>query len=297
MKLGIDSYSFHRYFGEVYEGLQTDPGITWDMTEDFVPFAAAQGVEEVALESIFFPVFDDGYCADLSSALDEAGFERILGWGHPDGLRGGTDEEALADLKRHIPRAPKLGVKIVRMVASSMLYVDEPRAPQITNTIRMIKEAVEVAAEHDVTLALENHIDFTGPEMLQILEGVGSDHLRVNLDTGNPIRVYEDPVDCARVLAPYVISTHTKDVTTAGKGGSPATRFPFFPSCPTGSGVVDFEGVVAELEKVGFTGSLGIELDLIAEPWVNTPEPELVTQSLDYLRTLLASRKTTAEVA
>ncbi|MDX6732737.1 MAG: hypothetical protein QOC54_2685, partial [Baekduia sp.] len=44
MKLGIDSYSFHRYFGEVYPDLQQDPGITWDMTEDFVPFAATQDV-------------------------------------------------------------------------------------------------------------------------------------------------------------------------------------------------------------------------------------------------------------
>jgi sugar phosphate isomerase/epimerase len=61
--------------------------------------------------------------------------------------------------------------------------------------------------------------------------------------------------------------------------------------------VVDFEGVVAELEKVGFTGSLGIELDLIAPPWVDTPEPQLVTQSLDYLRQLLASRPTTAGAA
>jgi hypothetical protein len=48
---------------------------------------------------------------------------------------------------------------------------------------------------------------------------------------------------------------------------------------------------------VGFTGSLGIELDLIAQPWVDTPEPELVTQSLDYLRGLLASRPTTAGAA
>jgi sugar phosphate isomerase/epimerase len=61
--------------------------------------------------------------------------------------------------------------------------------------------------------------------------------------------------------------------------------------------VVDFAGVVAELEKVGFTGSLAIEMDLIAEPWVDTPEPELVTQSLNYLRELLASRPATAGAA
>jgi sugar phosphate isomerase/epimerase len=288
MKLGIDSYSFHRYFGEVYPGLQQDPGIRWDMLEDFVPYADSQSVDEVALESIFFPVFDDGYCQALSDRLDEVGLDRILGWGHPDGLRGGTDEEALADLKAHIPRAAKVGAKIMRIVASSMLYVDDERDPQIERTVRMLKEAVEVAAAHDIVLAQENHIDFTGPEMLRILEGVDSDHLRVNLDTGNPIRVYEDPVECARVLAPYAVSTHTKDITTRRKGGSPADRFPFFPSCPTGQGFVDFEGVAAELSKAGFTGSLGVELDLLGEQWADRPEPELVTESLEFLRGLIA---------
>jgi sugar phosphate isomerase/epimerase len=287
MKLGIDSYSFHRYFGEVYPDLQKDPGVKWDMLENFVPFATSQDIDEVALESIFFPVFDDDYCASLRSALDDAGLARILGWGHPDGLHAGTDEEALADLKRHVPRAAALGAPIMRIVASSMIHVDEPREPQIENSVRMLKEAAEVAAEHDVVLALENHIDFTGPEMLRILEGVGSDNLKVNLDTGNPIRVYEDPVECAKAVAPYVVSTHTKDITTQSKGGSPADRFPFFPSCPTGAGLVDFDGVIDVLLDVGFEGSLGIELDLIADRFEHRPEEELVTQSLDYLRDLM----------
>jgi len=29
MKIGIDSYCFHRYFGEIYPGLQADPGTRW----------------------------------------------------------------------------------------------------------------------------------------------------------------------------------------------------------------------------------------------------------------------------
>jgi sugar phosphate isomerase/epimerase len=288
MKLGIDSYSFHRYFGEVYPGLQQDPGVKWDMLENFVPFAVAQNVDEVALESIFFPVFDDGYCEELSAALDEANLERILGWGHPDGLRGGTDMEAFEDLKKHIPRAAKLGAKIMRIVASSMEYVDNDHEVQIRDCIRLLKEAAQIAEAHGIVLAQENHIDFTGPELAQIIEGVGSEHLKVNLDTGNPVRVYEDPVECARALAPYAVSTHTKDVTTNRKGGSPAQRFPFFPSCATGAGLVDFEGVVAELTKAGFDGSLAVELDLIADWCVDRPEPELVVESLDFLRDLIA---------
>jgi 3-oxoisoapionate decarboxylase len=294
MKLGIDSYSFHRYFGEVYEGLQEDPGVRWDMLEDFAPFAIAQRVDEVAVESIFFPIFDDGYCQALAQRFEEAGISRVIGWGHPDGLHAGSDEEALADLKRHIPRAPKLGVRIMRIVSGSMIHVDEPREPQIRNTVRMLKEAVEVAAEHDVVLAIENHIDFTGPEMLQIVEGVDSDHLRVNLDTGNPLRVFEDPVECARVLAPYAVATHTKDITTGGKGGSPSSRFPFFPSCPTGQGLVDFEGVAGHLADAGFSGSLAVEIDLLAPAWQTTPEEQIVAESVGFLRGLLARMPVTA---
>jgi sugar phosphate isomerase/epimerase len=288
MKVGIDSYSFHRYFGDVYEGLQQDPGVKWDMLEDFAPFAIAQRVDEVAVESIFFPIFDDGYCEALAQRFEEAGISRVIGWGHPDGLHAGSDEEALEDLKRHIPRAPKLGVNIMRIVSGSMIHVDEPREPQIRNSIRMLKEAVEVAADNDVVLAIENHIDFTGPEMLQIVEGVDSDHLRVNLDTGNPLRVFEDPVECARVLAPYTVATHTKDITTGGKGGSPATRFPFFPSCTTGQGLVDFEGVVAHLVDAGFTGSLAVEIDLIAPQFAHLPEELIVAESVGFLRGLLS---------
>jgi sugar phosphate isomerase/epimerase len=198
MKLGIDNYSFHRYFGLVYPGLQEDPGVTWDLLEDFLPYAVAQQVDEVALETLFLSVFDDGYCDEVRSALAAEGIEPILGWALPDGLSGALDEVAVEDMKRHIPQANKLGCRIMRIVASSMEYVDQPPEPRIAHAVRMLKPAIEVCEEHDIVLALENHIDFTGPQMRQILEGVGSERLGVNLDTGNPVRTYEDPVDCAR---------------------------------------------------------------------------------------------------
>jgi len=112
MLIGIDSYSFHRYFGEVYGGgLQQDPGVKWDMLEDFVPFAVGLDVDEVALETIFFPVFDDNYCARLNAELDRVRLKRVIGWGHPDGLHGGTDQAALDNLIKHIPRASHVGLQ------------------------------------------------------------------------------------------------------------------------------------------------------------------------------------------
>lgn len=285
MKVGIDSYSFHRYFGEVYPGLQEDPATKWDVADDFLAFARGQGVDEVALDTWAFPVDDEGYVADLKARVDEIGFDRVVGWGHPDGLHGGTDEAALEELKAQIPVARKLGAGIMRIVASSRVYVDEPKEPQIRNTVRMLKEAAEVADANGVVLAIENHIDFTSAEVLRILEGVESESLAVNFDTGNALRMFEDPVEAARRLAPYTVSTHTKDVT-ARRGGSPAERFVFWPSCPVGQGLVDMPAVVEALAEGGFDGALGVELDLLAPRWADRPEEELVAESVSYLREL-----------
>ena len=51
MKVGIDSYCYHRYFGEVYPD-QEDPGVRWTF-HDFVIRAAELGVDGVSLESCF----------------------------------------------------------------------------------------------------------------------------------------------------------------------------------------------------------------------------------------------------
>lgn len=287
MKVGIDSYSFHRYFGEVYPGLQKDPGITWDMASDFVDYATEQKVDEVAVEACFFPVHDEGYCRELGARLDEAGLPRVVGWGHPDGLHGGRDQSALEDLKRTIPMAPKIGTHTMRIVACSMLYVNEPHEPLLRNSIRMLKEAVQVAREHGVTLALENHIDFTSEEILQILEGVDDDFLKVNFDTGNALRLFEDPVEAARRLSAYVVSTHTKDITVR-RGGTPLERFTWWPSCPVGKGLVDIAALVRVLDEAGYAGSLAVELDLMSPEYEDRPETELVAESVAYLKSVAA---------
>ncbi|MGD0286314.1 MAG: sugar phosphate isomerase/epimerase family protein [Acidimicrobiales bacterium] len=289
MKIGIDSYCFHRYFGEIYPGLQTDPGTRWRMEGEFLDFALRQDVDEIALEACFFDALDDGLCAEVKARLDDAGVDRVLGWGHPEGLWGGTRPEELESLKRHIPQTLKLGSNRMRITAASMNYAKAPREELIGRVIPMLAEAARAAQDQGVVLALENHIDFTSQELLRIIEVVGSENLRVNFDTGNAIRLFEDPVEAAARLAPYTISTHTKDIATRRKGGSPSENFTWWPACPAGEGVIDLPGVVKALQEGGFDGSLSLEVDLIGEQWASLPEEEIVIRSLDYLRTLLPS--------
>ena len=114
---------------------------------------------------------------------------------------------------------------------------------------------MKIAEDHGVVLAIENHIDYTSEEIHQILERVGSDALKVNFDTGNTLRMMEDPVAAARRLGPYTVATHTKDVD-ACRHVRPEEWY-FFSSVPVGTGLIDMPGVVPGTEGERLRGRAG----------------------------------------
>ncbi len=286
MKVGIDSYCYHRYFGEIYPD-QTDPGVRWSF-HDFVRRAGELGVDDVSLESCFFDSLEPGYLADLGAVLDEHRLSRVLAWGHPDGLEAGRNEEAWRQMNALIPRAACIGAGIMRIVASSLMFRFEPHAPQIEAIVRMLKQSVKIARDHGVILALENHIDYTSAEILEILERVGSDALKVNFDTGNTLRMMEDPVAAARRLGSYTVATHTKDLA-ACRHVRPEEWY-FFSSVPVGTGLIDIPGVVRALAESGYQGVLAVESDHHKD---NQDEDQLVVQSIAYLKALVAGLQDT----
>ena len=87
MKLAIDSYTYHRFFGEWYAGLQDDVGDRMTVFE-FLDRAHQHGVSGVSLESCFLPD-DDSLVEQLRDALDARRFARVWAWGHPNGLGSG----------------------------------------------------------------------------------------------------------------------------------------------------------------------------------------------------------------
>ena len=280
MKVGIDSYCYHRYFGEVYPD-QEDPGVRWTF-QDFVNRAAEMDVDGVSLESCFFESLEPGYLKAIKEALDEKGMERVLAWGHPDGLEAGRNREAWREMNELIPRAQLMGADIMRIVASSLMFRNEPHGPQIDAIVGMLRESVKIAEDCGVVLAIENHIDYTSAEIEEILQRVGSDSLKVNFDTGNTLRMMEDPVAAARRLGPYTVATHTKDVD-ACRHVRPEEWY-FFSSVTVGTGLIDMPGVVRALKESGYDGVLAVESDHHKD---NQDEDRLVADSVAYLKTLL----------
>ncbi|MCL5744314.1 MAG: sugar phosphate isomerase/epimerase [Acidobacteria bacterium] len=283
MKVGIDSYCYHRFFGEVYPQQPAPPR---RMTlEDFLRRAHELGAGGVSLESCFLPEHSPEYLAYVRQLLDGYHLDRVYAWGHPDGLEGGTNEDALQDMLRSIPRARQIGAAVMRVVGSSLMFRHQPHQPQIERLTRLFRQAVPVAESHGLRLAVENHIDFTSDEMVQLLDAVDSPTLGINFDTGNFLRLLDDPVKGMAKLAPRVYATHIKDLKI--QKGVASDEWYFFSSTPVGDGLIDNRRLVQLLADAGFDGVLAVEMDFL-HPDYGNDEDAAVARSVAELRRLVA---------
>jgi sugar phosphate isomerase/epimerase len=256
--------------------------------EDFLAYAKKLRVDGVSLESCFFPSFEKEWFLNLKDQLDDYGFDRVYAWGHPDGLEAGKNREAFDDMVAQIANAKLIGADVMRVVASSLVFRFEPHGPQIDILVDWFEEAVKVAEEYDVKLAVENHIDYTADECVELLERVDSPYLGLNLDTGNFLRLLDDPVEGARKLADRVYATHIKDLMPVK--GLNATEWYFFSSTPVGKGLVDNQKLAQILYDANYQGFLAVETDSL-HPKYENQEHKAVKKSVKALRRIAANVK------
>lgn len=284
MKLGIDSYSFHRFFGETYAGIETDPGMRMTVW-DFIDFAVAQEVEAVSLESCFLPVGDNVLTSRLRHRLDAVGLDCVWAWGHPRGFHSGSAPEALESAVASLMDAEAVGAKVMRICGGGRGTRPENWNVHKAALLGPLKELLREAEARDITLAVENHIDLMTDEIIDLVETLASPCFGICLDTANNLRLYENPKHAIRRMAPYARATHIKDVIALDD--NPHT-IGFWPSVPTGEGLIDMRFVLDELALVGFEGVLAIEIDYLAPGYGG--EHEAVNKSASYLRQLLENR-------
>jgi sugar phosphate isomerase/epimerase len=280
MKTGIDSYCFHRYFGEVYDN-QQDPGKRISY-EDFLHRAVELGVAGVSLETCFFESQDEDYLKRLKEIMDGGSLECIVAWGHPMGLEGGENIEALADMERHYRTCQVMSTNVLRMVGSHYGLRNTPHRPQMERLMNMLGDSVKKAADLGIKLAMENHFDFTCDEMLEMFQTLDSPSFGMTFDTGNAYRYGDDPVEAAGKLAGYIHAIHFKDVAPL-EGGNPDDWF--YNACtPIGDGVLDVPALVRTLDEAGYDGLYAIEFDYL-DPKYGDEDAALV-RSIEYLQTL-----------
>ena len=131
-------------------------------------------------------------------------------------------------------------------------------------------------------MAVENHLDFNSDEILRILQNVDSPYLGINFDTGNFVRVLDDPIQAMEKLVDHVYATHIKDLKI--QQGVPVNAWYFFSCTPIGGGgIVDNQKLAQTLEDNGYEGFLAVEIDFL-HPDYNNDEDSAVADSIKELR-------------
>lgn len=153
--------------------------------------------------------------------------------------------------------AAKLGVKDV---VTHMGFIPEnPNDPQFP----LFCDAVRKVAEH-LKKNGQNLLFETGQEtpvtMLRCFETVGTDNLKVNLDTANVILYGKaNPVDALDVFGKYVAGLHAKD------GFYPVNGRELGTETRIGDGKVDFTALFRKLKELGYDSYVTIEREIDGE--------------------------------
>jgi sugar phosphate isomerase/epimerase len=281
MKVGLVSYTYHRFLGEPYSPPQVDTGERWTMF-DLVRKAEDLAVEGVVVDTQFIPSLDRDYLRTLARALDKAELERVIQWGNPNGLDTAKAVEPTEDLLTHIETMGIIGSKILRICGGSKRTAHEPHGPALERLAKVIRErCIGPAEKAGIVLAFENHWDYTAAEVLSLHEAVGSPTFKIAYDCGNALRVGDDPVAAARLLAPHVVISLLKDI------GNPIVNAPDWrsgtPCVPFGRGRIDIAEICRIFEAAHPNTMLhALELDRPREDFLD--EDNFACESIGYLR-------------
>ena len=111
------------------------------------------------------------------------------------------------------------------------------------------RELVPVLRDHGVRLAYENHPERTPQELLDKIAG-GDGFLGATVDTGWWATQGYDAARAIEELAEHVLHVHLKDVRAVGEPHE---------TCRWGDGIVDVEGCVRALRRIGYEGAIAVE--------------------------------------
>ncbi len=262
MRVGIDTYSYHRFFGEIRDG-ESDPGIRWT-TWNFLDRSIELAVDGVSLETCYLNLDEPGFVPRLTERLDEAGLERILAWGHPGGLEVGKSEAKVEDLLRTLDHAETIESSLMRIVLGTYTHwQQEPEPDSIQRLVPIIRDLCREAAERGIALAIETHCVISVDGLRELIERVGSDNLGVVLDTANVVRVGSDLVEATKRLAPYTRMLHIKDLDLAEASfGNPGG---WWPCVPLGQGDLDLTSALDVLREANFDALACVEMATLPE--------------------------------
>ena len=120
-----------------------------------------------------------------------------------------------------------------------------------------LRELAPLAKSLDITVGVENHLDFAVEELRDLIKGVNSPNLGVLFDVGNVLGTLDDPTEAADILGPLTVATHYKDFAI-----EEVARGFRFCMVPLGSGSMRLREVTEQLLK-HVDPDMGMSIEMI----------------------------------
>ena len=178
-------------------------------------------------------------------------------WGDTFKAADLTDKNTESLLERVFRLAPFFGTSKVRVF--SYWRVEDPEKAYPLVRDRLAK-AAGMAAQHNITLLLENETDCnvgTGKELGRMVREIDSPNLRAMWDPCNALGLGEVPYpDGYSEVRGLFLHMHVKDMRK-----DPATGK--FQYVPVGQGAIDYRGQFKALRNDGYDGTMSIETSYI----------------------------------
>jgi len=211
------------------------------------------------------------------------------------------NEADVALFEEEVKMSKEAGAEVLRCVSLG------PRRYEALHSYREFLEFQErallalqlaepVLKKHRVKLAVENHKDWRAEELVAILHQLDSEWIGVTLDFGNSIALLEEPIQTARMLAPYVYSTHIKDMAV-----EPHEQGFMMSEVPLGQGILDLRKIAGLCQK--FFPPVTFNLEMITRdpllipcltaPYWSTFHDQVPASAMAHILEMVESHKTT----
>jgi sugar phosphate isomerase/epimerase len=157
------------------------------------------------------------------------------------------EDEAAFARAAEVSRA--LGVRLWRVALLSGRRYEDFKQPDTWEAFdarwrAALPRAAQWLQKAGIVAGIENHKDYTAPELADRLQKVGNPHLGACVDFGNNVSLLEDPLFTAQTLAPFAVSTHLKDMAVR-----PYERGFELSEVPLGEGFLPLPRIVEVLRR------------------------------------------------
>lgn len=211
--------------------------------EDFIKLCHSFGASGCQMGFDQLVSQDTAYLKTIRALLDEKGMFLELGVS----ARMLENRETVAQVATV---AQQLGVERLRTAClSGRRYEDFSDLKKwqdfASHWKQTLRQAEPLLKQNKLRVAVENHKDWLADELVEILKSISSQYLGACIDYGNNVALLEDSLTVARKLAPYVVTTHLKDMAVR-----PYEEGFELSEVPLGDGITQLEQITALLRSI-----------------------------------------------